>query len=107
MASVGMVNCTSLPKTFIAPSSGCLHAVQDLHQRRLAGAVLAADRVDLSLFHGEVDMVVGDDARETLRDADQLDCSCQVPSKTQKRDRTVVRSRSLVLLVMLVGGDPL
>ena len=77
-----------------------LHAVQDLHQRRFAGAVLAADGVDLALFDGEVDVIVGHDAREAFRDADQLDCSCQVPSKTQKRDRTVVRSRFPALLQM-------
>ena len=38
--------------------------VEDVHQRRLAGAVLAEQRVDLALAHVEVDVVVGDDARE-------------------------------------------
>ena len=96
MASVGEVKWTSLPKTCIVPSSGALHAVEDLHQRRLAGAVLAADGVDLAFLDGEVDAVVGDDAREALGDADQLDGSCQVSLRqTPKRDRTVVRSRSL------------
>ena len=50
-----------------------LHAVEDLHQRRLAGAVLADDRVDRAASHGDVDVVVGDDAGEALGDAAQLD----------------------------------
>jgi len=54
--------------------------------------------VDLAFLHREVDMIVGHDAWKALRDTDQLDCSCHVPSKTQKRDRTVVRPRSCVLL---------
>ena len=53
---------------------GGLHAVEDLHQCRLAGTVLAADRVDLAVLDGEVDVIVGDDAWKALRDVDQLDC---------------------------------
>ena len=39
--------------------------VEDVHQGRLAGAVLAEQRVDLALAEVEVDVVVGDDARES------------------------------------------
>ena len=37
---------------------GGLHAVEDLHQRRLAGAVLTADGVDLARLDPQVDIVV-------------------------------------------------
>ena len=40
-------------------------AVEDVHQGRLAGAVLADQRVDLAGAHVEVDVVVGDARRET------------------------------------------
>ena len=47
-------------------------ADQDLHQRRLAGAVLAEDAVDAPTVQREVDAVAGDDPPEPLGDADQL-----------------------------------
>ena len=50
-----------------------LHAVEDLHQGRLAGAVLADEGVDGALAHGEVDVVVGHDAGESLGDAGEFD----------------------------------
>ena len=51
---------------------GTLDAVEDLHQGRLAGAVLAHDRVDGATADGEGDVLVGDDAREAFRDALEL-----------------------------------
>ncbi len=45
-----------------------VEAGQDLHQSRLAGAVLAHERVDLARARREVDAVVREDAREALRD---------------------------------------
>ena len=47
--------------------------VEDVHQGRLAGAVLAEERVDLARPHVEVDRVVGDDARVALGDAAHLE----------------------------------
>ncbi len=47
--------------------------VQDVHQGGLAGAVLAEQRVDLARPDLEVDAVVGDDARISLRDATHLE----------------------------------
>ncbi len=44
-------------------------AVDDLHQRRLAGAVLAQHRVNFPGQHGKVDVFVGDDRRISLGDA--------------------------------------
>ena len=50
-----------------------VEAVEDVHQRGLAGAVLAEERVHLASPQVEVDVVVRDDAWETLRDALQLE----------------------------------
>ncbi len=47
---------------------GPVEAGQDVRERRLAGAVLAEQRVHLALGCLEVDGVVRDDAREPLRD---------------------------------------
>src|SRR5712691_3075839 len=48
-------------------------AVEDIHQRRLAGAVLADEGVDLARAHRQVDVVVGDHARPRLRDPAQVE----------------------------------
>jgi hypothetical protein len=53
---------------------GTLHAVQDLHQRRLACTVLAADRMDFALLDREVDVVIRNNTRKTLCDPNQFDC---------------------------------
>ena len=47
--------------------------VEDVHQGRLAGAVLAEQRVDLARPDVEVDPVVGDDARIALGDPAHLE----------------------------------
>jgi hypothetical protein len=49
-----------------------LHPVEDLHQGRLAGPVLPAQRVHLAAAHAQVDVVVRDDTREALGDPHQL-----------------------------------
>ena len=51
---------------------GGLHAVEDLHERRLAGPVLTDYRVDLTLGDPQVDPVVGHHAREPLGDPGEL-----------------------------------
>ena len=64
--------------------------VEDVHQRRLAGAVLAEQRVHLALAEVEADVVVGDDAGEALRDVAHLEArfGAHQPSR---RDSTVSR----------------
>ncbi len=52
----------------------CREAVQDVHQRRLAGAVLAEQRVDLARPDVEIDPVVCNDARIALGDPAHLEC---------------------------------
>jgi hypothetical protein len=46
--------------------------VEDVHERRLAGAVLAEQRVHLAGGHVEVDVVVGQHAGEALGDPAKL-----------------------------------
>src|SRR5262245_49498484 len=53
-----------------------LHAVKDLHQGGLTGAVLPDDGVNLPATHGEVNIVVGHHAREPLGDTPQLYHGC-------------------------------
>ena len=52
---------------------GLVEAVEDRHQRRLAGAVFADDAVDDAALDLEIDVGVGVDRTEALVDADQLD----------------------------------
>ena len=48
---------------------GDVVAEEDVHQRRLAGAVLAEERQDLAPVQRQVDGVVGDERAEALRHA--------------------------------------
>jgi hypothetical protein len=50
-----------------------IDAGQHLHQRRLAGAVLAADGVDLAALDAEIDVLQRLDARKRLGDAAHLE----------------------------------
>ena len=58
---------------------GLVEAVEDVHQRRLAGAVLADDAVDRAGRDDEVDRPVGVDGAEPLVDPAQLDRRGQRP----------------------------
>ena len=50
-----------------------VHACDDLHQRALAGTILADEAMHLALAQGEVDALEGDDSAERLGDARQLE----------------------------------
>ena len=52
---------------------GVVQAVEDVHQRRLSGAVLAEQRVHLSLAQVEVDVVVCKYPGKALRDSPELE----------------------------------
>ena len=54
-------------------SVGFIEAVQNRHQRRFAGPVLADDAVDDAALDDEIDVVVGVNRAEALIDADELD----------------------------------
>ena len=78
---------------------GLVGAVERLHQRRLAGAVLADDGVDRAVAHLEVHPVVGDDPGEALDDVAQLDrqvrrCRFRVHPGAFLADRAPVRRPS-------------
>ena len=73
MASVGLRKCADLAVDGDRALVGALHPVEDLHERRLAGAVLADDGVDRAGADPEVHVAVGHDAGEPLDDAGQLD----------------------------------
>ena len=48
-------------------------AKEHVHQRRLAGAVLAEEAVDLALFDGQVHLVIRDELAEALGDVDEFE----------------------------------
>ena len=52
---------------------GLVEAVEHVHQRGLAGAVLAEQAVDLAGLDREVDVVVGDQVTEALGDAAEFE----------------------------------
>ena len=55
------------------PAIRAVQAVEDVHERRLPGAVLAEERVDLVLGDDEVDAVERGEVAEALHDAVHLD----------------------------------
>ena len=73
IASFAEWNVTGLPCSEDLAGVRLVEPVEDVHQRRLAGAVLAEQRVHLAAAELEVDVVVGDDARERLRDPAHLE----------------------------------
>jgi hypothetical protein len=68
MASPGLRNRTAHAVDGDLALVGPLHAVERLHQGRLAGAVLADQSVHLPAAHAERHVAVGDDAGEALGD---------------------------------------
>ena len=50
-----------------------VEAVEDVHEGRLAGAVLTEQRVNLSLAQVEIDVVVRHDPGKALRDSQKLE----------------------------------
>ena len=58
---------------------------EDLHQRRLAGPVLAEDAVDPPPVEGQVHAVARRHLPEPLGDADELDCGWGAGLPTRRR----------------------
>ena len=52
---------------------GLVEAVEDRHQRRFAGPVLADDAVDEAALHDKIDVLVGVNRTKALVDADEFD----------------------------------
>ena len=59
---------------------GGVQAVEDIHERRLARAVLAQQAVDLSRLDDEIDAVVGDEGAEPLGDPAEFELHGADPS---------------------------
>ena len=72
IASFGEWIVTGLPSIADLALIRLHQPVQDVHQRGLAGPVLAEQAADLAGGDPEVDVVVGHEAAEALRDAAQL-----------------------------------
>src|SRR6185437_7730692 len=95
------------------PGVGAVEPVQDVHQRRLARAVLPEQRMHLAAPHIERDVVVRDDSRELLADAPHLENElvahrgrCYRPS-AGGRGRTALppnRGRHCCYLPSVAGG---
>ncbi len=73
IASRGDDMRTGSPSIRISPSIRVVEAVEDVHERRLSGAVLAEERVDLATTEVEVDVVVREHPGELLRDPAELE----------------------------------
>jgi hypothetical protein len=77
-------------------SVGFIKAVQNRHQRRFAGAVLADDAMNHSAFDDQVDVIVGVNRAEALIDADEFDSGTrwrrhQLVLATRRRSNIVRR----------------
>ena len=72
-AARGSPGGSVLPKASTRALVGDIVAEQDVHQRRLAGAVLAEQRDDLALLQLERDGVIGQQRPEALGDAGEAE----------------------------------
>src|SRR5699024_10114669 len=87
-------------------AAGRLHAGEHLHEGGLAGAVLAADPVDLALVDRERDVLQGDHAGESLGDGPHLEdgfghgalLRAGSPGAGARRDPSEVSRRSMAHL---------
>ena len=73
IASAELVELHRLRREPDLAGVGLVQPEHDVHQRALAGAVLAEQAVHLALVQGEVDVLVGDDAGEALGDPPDLE----------------------------------
>ena len=72
---VGRLDRHLLAADFDLAAVGLIEAVEDRHQRRFAGAVLADDAADRAALDDQIDVAIGPDSAETLVDPDELDSS--------------------------------
>ena len=66
MASLGVLIDRRLAADADLAAVGLVEAVEDRHQRRLAGAVLADDAVDGAALDFQIDVAIGADRAEAL-----------------------------------------
>ena len=100
---------TRAPSISTLAGVGLLDAADDLHQRRLAGAVLAEQRDDLSGVHVEAHAAQRVNARKTLVDAAKLKDRTLIssPARAPQRPRScasvVLKSSTLFCRMTIVG----
>ncbi len=82
------------------PAIGHVMAEKDVHERRLACAVLSKKRQYLALLQGEVDAVVGEQRAEALRDPPQVEDQVLDLARVRAHDDDV-GSLSLISTVKL------
>src|SRR5258708_628659 len=73
IAAAGLRRGTAGPAGAAPPAIGLVIAVEDVHQRRLAGAVLADQPVNRAARDDEIDIAIRRDRAEALADPAQLD----------------------------------
>ena len=93
VACSGRLRATWWPSIMSEPVVGRLGAGEHLHERRLAGAVLAHERDDLAGAHLERDVVDGDGTRETLADAVERDGAERRGRRPRRPPRRVAGGR--------------
>ena len=86
---------TGLPFDRDGAGIGLVDAEQDVHQRGLAGAVLAEQAEDLAGAEHEVDVVIGAHAAKALRDAAHFDERRRVDMRASARSWRLRIGRTL------------
>ena len=105
---VGAAEATASPVDGDGALVGALHPVEDLHQRRLAGAVLADDRVDGRRRRtAQVDVAVGDDAGEALDDVPVSSTAEIAGAPVPSRSATVSGGHAASVTATSDGSDGL
>ena len=94
-ASPELANCDGLAVDEDLALVGVQQAEEDVHQRRLAGAVLTEEAVDLAGLDDEVDLVVGGEGTESLRDPAEFDAH-QSPYRSSATKARVLMARAFV-----------
>ena len=95
IASIGEAKVTALAVDDDLTGIRPIEAGEDVHQRRLAGAVLAEQRVDFAAPHFEIDAGISEHAGECLGDAAEDDARRR-PRRQRHRglDGTLHRARA-------------
>ena len=92
------------------PRSGASGPGEHMHQRRLAGAVVADEADAFAGIDGEIDAVERADGAEMLFDAVQLDDVCACPRhhrqwlKLRADDEGAPRSRAIYFMFALIAA---
>ncbi len=109
IASFAELKLDGLPGDEDLARIGLVEPVEDVHERRLPGAVLAEERMHLAAREIEAHVVVGEHARELLHDPAHLEngCACHArgilwrAASSEKREGRARARPSLDTIVSL------